>query len=163
MLLYCVASCTCQSQISFVPSSHQLHKTLAQPGKIVMRRQSPMRYTLTHDFKKSVLPIVLRCVHLTGNQRLPVSFLNQVIGPMPVSMCVSPDYPFLFFFKLHFAYLNGYCQRWWNRNMIGGGWRERLRSSRLSTRSIHVERQELEAGLTPLPQFCCPWVLLCNS
>ena len=37
-----------------------------------------------------------KCVHLTGNQQLLVSFLNQVIGPMPVSMCVSPDCPFLF-------------------------------------------------------------------
>ena len=48
-----------------------------------------MRYTLPHDFKKSVVRIIPRCVHLIGNQQLLVSFLNQVIGPLPVSIALA--------------------------------------------------------------------------
>ena len=50
-----------------------------------------MRYTLSHDFKESVLPIVPRCVYLTGNQRLPVSFLKHA-GYWPFvsqQVCIS--------------------------------------------------------------------------
>ena len=37
----------------------------------------------------------------------------------------------------------------WNRNMIGG-WRERLQSSRLSTRSVHVQRSKIGGAKTLL-------------
>ena len=55
----------------------------------------------------------------------------------------------------------------WNKNMIGGGWRERLRSSLLSARSVRVRRSRIGGAKAPPappppppPQFRRPCVRL---
>ena len=75
------------------------------------------------------------------------------------------NYTFLYTILLltHFSCpKNVSVSQWrWNGNMIAGGWRERLRSSRLSTRSICVRTSRIGKAKASPPWFHRPWCKCC--
>ena len=85
---YCIASCTSQSQISVWTfwngcKACSFVSLIVQDSCSVRKDcdEEAIPYEVYTPSWFRVLPVVPRCVHLTGNQRLPVRFLNQVIGP----------------------------------------------------------------------------------